>query len=189
MQFSRSIPALAFALPLLSLAPACSDDGGTEAGDETTGDGDGDGAEIDEQAILDAIADYQSTFVLINAAPFVSGAHMGGGIDVNVWVHPDHAAQYKGIDPMNPVATIFPEGAIVIKEHFDGEMNVVGGTVMVKGPAGYNPDNNDWWFGMGDLLGGALEASGPDLAGCLGCHTPVAETDYLFGVPPADQNP
>jgi hypothetical protein len=167
--------------------PGDGDPGDGDPGDGDPGDGDpGDGdPDIDEQAILDAIADYPDTFVLINAAPFTS-QHMG--MMVNIWVDPNNAAQYKSIDPENPAPITLPEGAIIVKEHLDGD-DVAGGTVMVKGPAGYSPDDNDWWFAMGNLLGGELADSGPSLGGCIGCHSAVSETDYLFGVDSAEQNP
>jgi hypothetical protein len=163
-------------------------DGDPGDGDGDPGDGDGDPAGVTDEEVLALIADYSSTFVQINDAPVVSGAHMGGGIMVNVWVDPAHADVYKALDPANPVDTEFPEGMIVIKEHLDDMMAVAGGTIMFKGPAGYDSDNGDWWYGMGDLEG-TLVASGPGLADCLACHVALASTDYLHGIDPANQAP
>lgn len=166
------LPGLLFVAPL-----------GCDVG-EDNGDDNKDDPSIDEQAILDTLADYQANFELVNAAPLLS-AH---GIHVNVWVDSDHAAQYRLIDPDDPVSVEFAPGTIVVKEHLDNQMNVVGGTVMVKGPPGYDPSHADWWYAKGDLLGGSLAVSGPGLASCLGCHADVSGTDYLHGVAPANQN-
>ncbi|EDM78780.1 hypothetical protein PPSIR1_32317 [Plesiocystis pacifica SIR-1] len=189
---------MTFLASMLVVAPGCpSDDGeGEEEVGETAGDDQSDtetegGVEVDEEAVLAEIAGYQDNFTLINAAPFESGAHAGGGIMVNVYVNSANAAQYKSINPDDPegTATTFPEGTIVVKEHLDDMGNPNGGTAMYKAPAGYNSDNNDWWFGMGDLLGSNLEASGPDLMGCIGCHSPLTDTDYLVGIPADQQTP
>jgi hypothetical protein len=191
------------AAALLLLVPACGGDDGTadtetdtSTGDgdgdgtaDTTGDGDGDpGDGVDEAAIIAEAMGYQG-WVLINAAPFMSSGHDGGMATVNVYVPPDLAAQFKMIDPASPMATEFAEGSIIVKEHLDAMGMPAAGTIMYKGPAGYSPDSGDWWWGMGDVLGGALEDSGPDLAGCIGCHSPQTTTDWVFGVPPANQNP
>jgi hypothetical protein len=155
----------------------------TETGDGDTETGDGD-ASVDDDEVLAAIADYPSSFVQINAEPLTS-VHMGGSVMVNIWVDPANAEQYMTIDPDNPAALELAVGAIVIKEHLDDQMNVAGGTIMVKGPAGYDA-NGDWWYGMGDLQG-SLAVSGPALADCLACHSALAQTDFLHGVAPEDQ--
>ena len=164
------------------------DTGTGETGETGDGDGDGDPAGIDEAAIIAEAMGYQS-WVLINAAPFVSAGHDGGTATVNIWVPQDLAAQYKAIDPANPVETAFPEGSIIVKEHLDDMGVATAGTIMYKGPAGYSEGSGDWWWGVGDVLGGTLDNSGPDVAGCIGCHSAVPTTDWVFGVPPADQNP
>ncbi|KIG13629.1 hypothetical protein DB30_07837 [Enhygromyxa salina] len=166
-------------------------DGDGDPGDgdgDPTGDGDGDPGGVDEAAIIAEAMGYQS-WVLINAAPFMSAGHDGGMATVNVWVPPDLAAQYKAIDPANPMATEFAEGSIIVKEHLDDMGMPAAGTIMYKGPPGYSEGSGDWWWGMGNVLGGELASSGPDLAGCIGCHSPQTTTDWVFGVPPADQNP
>lgn len=184
---------MTFLASMLVVAPGCpSDDGeGDEEVGETAGDDQSEtetegGAEVDEAAVLAEIAGYRDNFVLINAAPFMS---QHGPAMVNVYVNAANADQYRTIDPADHAgtATTFPEGTLVVKENIDEMGNPTGGTAMYKGPAGYNPDNNDWWFGMGDLLGSNLEASGPDLMGCLGCHDPLTDTDFLVGVAPDQQ--
>jgi len=51
-------------------------------------------------------------------------------------------------------------------------------TLMVKMPAGYDPDHADWWYGVADA-GGKLKRSGK-IYGCISCHRRVEETDYTF---------
>ncbi|NVB39453.1 cytochrome P460 family protein [Pseudenhygromyxa sp. WMMC2535] len=175
-------------------ASACSDDAGGEGEDteETAGEevgtdtetDTGEEVEVDEQAILDSIASYREDFVLINAAAFTS-EH--GGATVNVYAEPGVADAFRAIDPENPVDTTLPVGALIVKEVIDEMGDPVSGTVMFKAEAGYNPELGDWWFGAGDLIGGELSASGPDVGNCVGCHQEVAQTDYVYGVPPADQ--
>lgn len=174
---------------------ACTDDGGNTEdmetstgdgdGDPATGDGDGDASGVDEAAIIAEAQGYKD-WVLINADPFQSAGHDGGMAVVNIYVPQAAADQYRAIDPANPVETTFAEGTIIVKEHVDDAGEYVMATVMAKGPEGYSEGSGDWWWGMGDLAGGALDASGPDLMGCIGCHSAYPTTDWLVGVP-ADQ--
>lgn len=52
-------------------------------------------------------------------------------------------------------------------------------TVMVKMPSGYDPDNENWWYGKYDESGTHATKQGK-LPGCIVCHKQAAETDYLF---------
>jgi len=59
---------------------------------------------------------------------------------------------------------------------------------MYKGPAGYNPDLGDYWFGVTDVRGVPLtDDQGRQRVGrmteCYSCHADRAEDDDLFGVP------
>ena len=91
-------------------------------------------------------------------------------------------------------ADAFPEGSIIVKENhmpgdvdtasmepqapvaeFKGQLDAI--TYMVKMP-GYNPDAGDWFWAK-IQPGGAIDVAGKG-AGCIGCHTQVAENDYVF---------
>ena len=88
----------------------------------------------------------------------------------------------------------FPEDSLIVKENhladgvqvnrededravegFEGNLESV--TVMLKVP-GYNPDAGDWfWAKYG--TDGSIQAAG-QVDGCIGCHTQVADNDYVF---------
>jgi len=157
-------------------------------GDPATGDGDGDPGGVDEAAIIAAAQNYED-WVLINTQPFQSAGHDGGNAVVNIWVPADVADQYKAIDPDAPQATTFAEGTIIVKEHVDENFEYMAATIMYKGPEGYSEASGDWWWGVGDLVGGELSMSGPDLEGCIGCHSAYPDTDWVVGVPADMQNP
>jgi hypothetical protein len=75
---------------------------------------------------------------------------------------------------------IFPVCAKIVKTHLAGDSDIVTAiTVMVKMPAGYDPDHNDWWWGMYDKEGKTAEMSG-QVPVCIACHLPVASADYVF---------
>ena len=91
-------------------------------------------------------------------------------------------------------AEVFPEGSILVKEnHMPGDVDVasmdlqapVEGfegnlsdiTYMVK-QVGYNPDAGDWFWGKMALDGTIVAVGQP--GGCIGCHTQVADNDYVF---------
>ena len=192
------------ALTLFVPLAACSDDGGDTAGDSdgtsgdgdgdasgdgdgdaATGDGDGDGGDDMDAMIIEMAQDY-TNWNLVNAAPFQSAGHDGGNAVVNIYVPDAIADQYKAIDPANPQPTTFAEGSIIVKEHVDAEGNYVMATVMYKGPDGFSESGN-WWWAMGDLVGGEMMTG--QLDGCIGCHSAYPDTDWLVGVPAADQNP
>jgi hypothetical protein len=75
----------------------------------------------------------------------------------------------------------FPECAMIVKTHLVSaeDETITAVTVMVKMPAGYDPDHNDWWWGMYDKDGKVAEMSGK-VAVCIACHQPVADADYVF---------
>jgi hypothetical protein len=75
----------------------------------------------------------------------------------------------------------FPVCAKIVKTHLIGAESetVTAVTVMVKMPAGYDPEHNDWWWGMYDKSGKIAEMSGK-VQVCIDCHQPVAEADYVF---------
>jgi Cytochrome P460 len=71
--------------------------------------------------------------------------------------------------------------ATIVKPHLESaeSENTTAITVMVKMPAGYDPDHNDWWWGMYDKEGKTAEMSG-QVQVCIACHLPAANADYVF---------
>ncbi len=172
-----SLSALIFAASL-ALA-AC--EPGEEEGNDDADEGDDTGA-IDEDAVVADALDY-ANLTRINLNPFFS---QHSGVDeVNVYVLPNAVDDYKSIDPNDPSAVTFAEGTLIVKEHISsGEATAV--TIMFKGPAGYDPEHNDWWWGMSDLEGNLLNA-GPAVSECVGCHIDVSGTDFVYGIDPSNQ--
>lgn len=75
----------------------------------------------------------------------------------------------------------FPTCATIVKAHLSGEKSdvVTALTIMVKMPAGYDPEHNDWWWAMYDSKGKSAQMSGREQV-CITCHQPAAESDYVF---------
>lgn len=75
----------------------------------------------------------------------------------------------------------YPECAVIVKAQYLSEASstVMRITVMVKIPAGYDPQNGDWWYGMYDPDGVEAEMSGK-VPVCIACHMGAADTDFLF---------
>ena len=75
----------------------------------------------------------------------------------------------------------YPECAKIVKPiYYDAEGQLVRKlTIMVNMPAGYDPENGDWWYATSDPSGTKIE---PKIrrAACIVCHEQAAETDYLF---------
>lgn len=82
----------------------------------------------------------------------------------------------------------YPTGSIVVKEKnmqgyrsednksWEGDGNGVGG--MIKRPAGYDPDYNDWEYFYQEN-DGAIESG--KIPSCIDCHANARETDFVFG--------
>lgn len=115
-------------------------------------------------------ADYAS-WTKVNPKPI-----KGHEVYVNIYV--DDAA--KDIY-LAASGEMFPECAAIVKTHLIGadSETVTAVTVMVKMPAGYDPEHNDWWWGMYDKDGKVAEMSGK-VPVCIACHQPAAATDYVF---------
>lgn len=75
----------------------------------------------------------------------------------------------------------YPECSVIVKAQHLSETSstVMRITVMVKMPAGYDPQNGDWWYGMYDPNGVEAEMEGK-VPVCIACHMGAADTDYLF---------
>ena len=79
---------------------------------------------------------------------------------------------------------------IVVKDNFNPDKKLVAITAMIQRKAGYDPDNNDWFWvkynadgfvdknPMGMALAGRV-AKGMD-QGCIACHKGAKDNDYLF---------
>lgn len=75
----------------------------------------------------------------------------------------------------------FPVCSMIVKPHLESEDSetITAVTVMVKMPAGYDPENNDWWWGMYDKDAKVAKMSGK-VPVCIACHKPAAAADYVF---------
>jgi hypothetical protein len=77
--------------------------------------------------------------------------------------------------------SVFPACSKIVKTHLEGPESeaIAAITVMVKMLPGYDPDHNDWWWGMYDKTGKVAEMSGK-VQVCIACHQPASEADYVF---------
>ncbi len=121
------------------------------------------------------------------------------GFDMNYATSTDFFTQMAGIEPETTVHGDFriyytedlrasieaggdftaPVGATSIKEQFDANGMLVAFTVMTKQAAGYDTDNNDWYY-ENIAPDRTVTAEGAQ-AGCISCHVAGAGTDYLQG--------
>jgi len=96
-----------------------------------------------------------------------------------------------GIDSYLGRNATVPVGTVVIKEDFANADGAPGDfqkyLVMAKMAPGYDPDNGDWYYSVRMPDDQPVEMNGMKMEGripmCVGCHTRVAATDYLFGPP------
>ncbi|MCA9710488.1 MAG: hypothetical protein KDK70_31900 [Myxococcales bacterium] len=164
----------------MSLASvACGDDGGaggssSTASDESTGD-----APFDEAAVIEQAGTFATTLVKINAMPFPS--QHGLADMVNVYVDAGAADLYRALALAAPVEVDLPEGTLLVKEHLDMAGAYDGYLMMYRGPAGYAPETDDWFWARIDGSGTTQE-TGPSGAVnfCIGCHT--SAPSFVFGV-------
>ncbi len=115
-------------------------------------------------------AEY-AAWTMVNPKPI-----KGHEVFVNIYV--DDAAK----DVYLPVSDeTFPACARIVKTHLVSaeDETITAVTVMVKMPAGFDPDHNDWWWGMYDKDGKTAEMSGK-VQVCIACHQPAAADDYVF---------
>lgn len=174
---------------LLSMPIACGDDGGGGEGSDESGDSGGSGdstgtAPFDEAEIIAQGGMYATELVKINAQPFSS---MHGLADtVNVYVNAEAEALFRTLDPAAPTEVALPEGTLVVKEHLDAQGAYDGYLMMYRGPEGYAPETNDWFWARIDGNGVAQDTgpSGP-VDYCIGCHMPAPS--FVFGVEAGNQ--
>jgi hypothetical protein len=115
----------------------------------------------------------------VNPKPLLSDGHKDDGVAPYVDVYVDDLAKTTYLAASAP----YPECAGIIKAKCSDETatEVVRLAVMVKMPAGYDPENNDWWYGRYDATGNlAISPPGRMLFECASCHRQAADTDYLF---------
>lgn len=77
-----------------------------------------------------------------------------------------------------------PEGTTAIKEEdLDGDAARDAFVLMVKKSAGYDPENNDWYYEQLDADGNPTGEPEPGgrIGLCINCHQGAANTDYLYG--------
>ncbi|MGO8999221.1 MAG: hypothetical protein ACLQVI_38335 [Polyangiaceae bacterium] len=184
------VPLAVLALTACSMAPTSSPDDllpGSEYSAPSS-------ASVDEAAILASIARgafrESGAFVKVTNAPYPSVAAPGKMVDE--WVSSLGSAEYAGIAPDGGAVTAdLPPGATIIREVIDSSGSVSALTLLVKGPAGYNPAIGDWWWGVTDPDGvPAVGDAGLELGRltqCYSCHVPRQAQDFLFGVPLDDR--
>jgi hypothetical protein len=152
------------------------------------------GPTVDEAAILASVANgaYRNSaqFLPMNGDAYPSAA--AAGSSVNVWVSWSDFTDYSKIAPENKGsgATVQP-GTLIIREVLDATGAVTKVTLMMKGPVGYNPDLDDFWWGVTAPDGTPMVDNGVKQLGklqqCYSCHLTRATDGYLFGVPMADR--
>lgn len=168
---------------------------GNEPTTSETGDAGAGGAEIDTDTALAPIVDggfRSGAFTHATHTPYPSSAAPGSFVDE--WVSSASYAEYSRIQPdAGGSGVVLPPGSIVIRAVVDSNDDVSKLTIMLKGPAGYNPALGDWWFAATDPSGNPLEDDAGVLAGrltgCYSCHLPRSGDDFLFGVPLDDRPP
>jgi hypothetical protein len=136
---------------------------------------------LDESAIRAAVANgayrYSPQFAPVSRGAYAST--VAAGARINVWVSSSELAAYGKIDPnVSGSQAGLATGGMIIREVLASDGTVAKLTLMVKGPAGYNPELGDFWFGVTEPDGTPLEENGATLTGkltqCLGCHIPRA---------------
>ena len=93
------------------------------------------------------------------------------------------------IDTAEAVADMefpFAEGSIFVKETLDPDSLQVPVITTMRKVDGFDPDNNDWQYGMferqedGTFAGEWFDADAEMAAMCVECHTAVADQDFTF---------
>ena len=163
---------------MLMLGCGDSDTGSGGSGEGGGGEGGGSSATVDDAELSAMAADYAS-LTKANPAPFMSAQHDGMPM-VNVFYN-DVASEHY---PITSGPFTFAEGSMIVKEMLGPDDQPMMLTAMYKGPAGYDPDNGDWWWGMLTLEGEpAMPGSVGKIAMCTGCHQGQSDTDFAFGIP------
>lgn len=132
----------------------------------------------DAEPVLDtghAWSEWQS-WERLSDEPFVSEGHEAAFVEV--YVAPEYVEEYRALDGE------MPEGMGIVKAGYaddGGEPGELTGlTVMAKMGEDYDPENNNWYYGMLEPEGEMAMMQGP-VEMCVGCHAGAEDTDYLFG--------
>lgn len=110
----------------------------------------------------------------ITDEPVISYAHGENWIDIY--------ANELAAQPYVDLASAYPECAAVVKAiHMgEGDPAIRKLTVMVKMPAGYDPEHGDWYYGSFESTGTVAVDETGRVEFCMSCHEVATETDYLF---------
>lgn len=94
---------------------------------------------------------------------------------VDIYVNPAARGVYES------ETAPYPVGAVIVKPLYaDAERREFARlVVMAKMAPGYDPNNGDWWYGVGGEDGEEMYYQGK-LRSCIACHKVVATTDYMF---------
>lgn len=79
---------------------------------------------------------------------------------------------------------------IIVKDNYDAKKNLAAVTIMVQREAGYDADNNDWFWAK-FKADGTIDRNPKDMAlagrvakgmdtGCIACHKGAMDSDYVF---------
>ncbi len=144
-----------------------------------------DRAPLEERVDLDCGSKADMTFedwsswTKVNPTPLLSEGHPHSGEPSYVDVYVDDLAK----DTYFAASAPFPECARIVKPKYTDETatEIVRLAVMVKMPAGYDSETNDWWYGRYDATGTKALAQGRMWRDCASCHTHRApDTVSLF---------
>ncbi len=177
MQFVRIL------VPLVLALSACST---SSSGQQSSA------VEVDDYAILSTLSTFRSSpaFVHVNGESYATA--LGTGALIDVYVSANGFAPYASIvaEADGSLAEV-PEGTVIVREVKEPSGAVKSLTLMYKGPPGYNPELNDFWFGVTDPAGVPVLQDGQPrtgrLADCYGCHLTRVRDGHLFGVPGANR--
>ncbi len=152
-------------------------DSDTEAagGTETAGpDG------IDEAGVQAMAADFDN---LSQVSDVPTSSQHALADTVTFYAADDVVELYRTLDPEAPAAVTFPEGALLVKENLDANGESSGYFAMYKGPEGYDPTGNDWYWLQ--VNGAGAVGNAGKVGFCKDCHGggSAAVSDYVFGVP------
>jgi hypothetical protein len=143
---------------------------------------------VDEDSILSALASYRTSpgMAKVNDTPYETALGTGARIDVYVSAHA--FAPYAAIAPeATGTGADVPEGTLIVREVQEASGAVKSLTLMYKGPKGYNPDLDDFWFGVTSPDGTPVVENGASKTGklqeCYSCHLARGSDGFLFGVP------
>ncbi len=122
----------------------------------------------DEQAFED-----WASWTKVNPTILLSEGHENSWVDIYV----DDLAKSTYLEASAP----YLECARIVKARHPGETlkAVTRLFVMIKMPPGYDPENNDWWYGQ-YIESGTIEFFAGKVESCIECHKKASETDFMF---------